>query len=226
MRVVCVTRWTRRLSISFFASRTKRLCLSISMRVVNERTRDWKTRTIRRLIESFVIKRTMSILNVNVVFQKKRDIYKDKQRLANDAQMHINENAFMTLLSAITTLFLVDACDTNMSRISRQTFDASNAHQIKQLDMWKNATIMHRRRRRWTYVSRNHDNRKERMIKFFIDDYFARSTWRKNNKNVFRKIKEKWILKITTKNLTFIIFTWRSLFTFFKTNSSRNFTTN
>jgi hypothetical protein len=74
-------------------------------------------------------------LSVSVVFQKKRNIYKNKQRLANDAQMHIYENAFMTLLSAVTTLFSVDARDTNMSRISHQTFDASNAHQIKQLDM-------------------------------------------------------------------------------------------
>jgi hypothetical protein len=87
------------------------------------------------LIESFVIKRATSILNVSVVFQKKRSIYKDKQRFANDAQMHIYENAFMTLLSAITTLFSVDARDTNMSKVSRQTFDASNAHQIKQLDI-------------------------------------------------------------------------------------------
>jgi hypothetical protein len=87
------------------------------------------------LIESFVIKRATSILSVSVVFQKKRSIYKNKQRLANDAQMHIYENAFMTLLSAVTTLFSVDARDTDMSRISRQTFDASNAHQIKQLDM-------------------------------------------------------------------------------------------
>ncbi len=176
MRVVCVTKWTRRLSISFFASRTKRLCLSISMRAVNERTRDWRTRTIRRLIESFVIKRATSILSVNVVSQKKRNIYEDKQRLADDAQMHIYENAFMTLLNAVTTLFSVDARDTDMSKISRQTLDASNAHQIKQLDMWKDVTIMYRRRRQRTYVSRNHDNRKERMIKFFIDDYSARST--------------------------------------------------
>jgi hypothetical protein len=87
------------------------------------------------LIESFVIKRATSLLNVSVVFQKKRSIYKDKQRLANDAQMHIHENAFMTLLSAITTLFSVEARDTNMSKISRQTFDASNAHQIRQFDM-------------------------------------------------------------------------------------------
>jgi hypothetical protein len=87
------------------------------------------------LIESFVIKRTTSILSVNVVFQKKRNIYKDKQRLADDAQMHIYENAFMMLLSAVTTLFSVDARDTNMSKISRQTFNASNAHQIKQFDM-------------------------------------------------------------------------------------------
>jgi hypothetical protein len=63
-----------------------------------------------------------------------------------------------------------------MSKVSRQTFDASNTHQIKQLDMWRNATIMHRRRRRRAYVSRSHDNRRERMIKLFIDDYFARST--------------------------------------------------
>jgi hypothetical protein len=87
------------------------------------------------LIESFVIKRTTSILSVNVVFQKKRSIYENKQRLADDAQMHIYENAFMTLLSAVTTLFSVDARDTDMSRISRQTFDVSNAHQIKQFDM-------------------------------------------------------------------------------------------
>ncbi len=176
MRVVCVTKWTKRLSISFFALRTNRLCSSILMRAVNERTRDWKTRRIRWLIESFVIKRATSILNVSVVFQKKRSIYKDKQRFANDAQMHIYENAFMTLLSAITTLFSVDARDTNMSKVSRQTFDASNAHQIKQLDIWKNATIMHWRRKWRTYVSRNHDNKKDRMIKLFIDDYFARST--------------------------------------------------
>jgi hypothetical protein len=63
-----------------------------------------------------------------------------------------------------------------MSKISYQTFDALNAHQIKQFDMWKNATIMHQRHRRRTYVSRNHDNKKERMIKLFIDDYLARST--------------------------------------------------
>jgi hypothetical protein len=87
------------------------------------------------LIESFVIKRATSILSINVVFQKKRNIYKNKQRLADDAQMHINENAFMTLLSAVTTLFSVDARDTDMSRVNRQTLDASNAHQIKQFDM-------------------------------------------------------------------------------------------
>jgi surface polysaccharide O-acyltransferase-like enzyme len=87
------------------------------------------------LIESFVIKRATSILSVSVVFQKKRNIYEDKQRLANDAQMYIYENAFMTLLSAVTTLFFVDARDANMSKISRQTFDASNAHQIKQFDI-------------------------------------------------------------------------------------------
>jgi hypothetical protein len=87
------------------------------------------------LIESFVIKRATSILSVNVVSQKKRNIYEDKQRLADDAQMHIYENAFMTLLNAVTTLFSVDARDTDMSKISRQTLDASNAHQIKQLDM-------------------------------------------------------------------------------------------
>jgi hypothetical protein len=87
------------------------------------------------LIESFVIKRTTSILSVNVVSQKKRSIYKNKQRLANDAQMHIYENAFMTLLSAVTTFFSVDARDTDMSKISYQTFDALNAHQIKQFDM-------------------------------------------------------------------------------------------
>jgi hypothetical protein len=87
------------------------------------------------LIESFVIKRATSILSVNVVSQKKRSIYKNKQRFADDAQMHIYENAFMTLLSAVTTLFSVDARDTNMSKISRQTLDASNAHQIKQFDM-------------------------------------------------------------------------------------------
>jgi hypothetical protein len=87
------------------------------------------------LIESFVIKRATSILSVNVVFQKKRDIYKNKQHLADDAQMHIYENAFMTLLNAVTTLFSVDARDTNMSKINRQTLDASNAHQIKQFDM-------------------------------------------------------------------------------------------
>jgi hypothetical protein len=63
-----------------------------------------------------------------------------------------------------------------MSKVNRQTLDALNAHQIKQLNMWKSATIMHRRRKRRTYVSRNHDNRKERMIKLFIDDYLARST--------------------------------------------------
>jgi hypothetical protein len=87
------------------------------------------------LIESFVIRRATSILSVNVVFQKKRSIYKNKQRLADDAQMHIYENAFMTLLSVITTLFSVDARDTDMSKISHQTLDASNTHQIKQLDM-------------------------------------------------------------------------------------------
>jgi hypothetical protein len=146
------------------------------MRAVNERIRDLKTQIIRRLIESFVIKRTTSILSVNVVFQKKRNIYKNKQRLANDAQMHIYENAFMTLLSAITTFFSVDARDINISRISRQTFNASNAHQIKQLDMWKSVTIMHRYRKRRTYVSRNHDNKKKLMIKLFTNDYFTRST--------------------------------------------------
>jgi hypothetical protein len=176
MRVVCVTRWTKKRSISFFASTTNRLCFSISMRVVNERTRDWKTRTIRRLIESFVIKRATSILNINVVFHKKRSIFKDKQRLADDAQMHIYKNAFMTLLSAITTLFSVETRDTNMSKISRQTFDASNAHQIRQFDMWKNVTIMHRRRKQRTYAFKNHDNKRKQMIKFFIDDYFARNT--------------------------------------------------
>jgi hypothetical protein len=87
------------------------------------------------LIESFVIKRTTSILNVSVVSQKKRNIYKDKQRLADDAQMHIYENAFMTLLSAVTTFFSVNARDTNMSKVNRQTLDALNAHQIKQLNM-------------------------------------------------------------------------------------------
>jgi hypothetical protein len=87
------------------------------------------------LIKSFVIKRTTSILSVSAISQKKRSIYKDKQRLADDAQMHIYENAFMTLLSAVTTLFSVDARDTDMSKVSRQTFDASNTHQIKQLDM-------------------------------------------------------------------------------------------
>ncbi len=176
MRIVCVTKWIRKLSISFFASRTKRLCFSISMRAMNERTQDWRTRTIRRLIEFFVIKRATSILSVNVVFQKKRNIYKNKQRLANDAQMHIYENAFMTLLNAVTTLFSVDARDTNMSKINRQTLDASNAHQIKQFDMWKNVTIMHRRRRQRTYASKNHDNKKKLMIKLFTDDYLARST--------------------------------------------------
>jgi kynurenine formamidase len=176
MWIVCVTKWTRRLSISFFASKTKRLCLSISMRAVNERTRDWKTRTTRRLIESFVIKRATSILSVNVVFQKKRNIYKNKQHFANDAQMHIYENAFMTLLSAVTTLFFVDARDTNMSRISRQTFNASNAHQIRQFNIWKNVTIMHQRRKQRMYVLKNHDNKKELMIKLFIDDDFARNT--------------------------------------------------
>jgi hypothetical protein len=176
MRIVCVIRWTRSLSISFFASRTNRLYLSISMRAVNECTRDWKTRSIRRLIEFFVIKRATSILSVNVVFQKKRNIYKNKQRFTNDAQMHIYENAFMTLLSAVTTLFSVDARDTNMSRINRQTSDASNAHQIKQFDMWKNVTIMHRHRKRRMYVSRNHDNKKKRMNKLFTNDYFARNT--------------------------------------------------
>jgi hypothetical protein len=128
------------------------------------------------LIESFVIKRTTLILNINVVFQKNRSIYKNKQRLANDAQMHIYENAFMTLLSAITTLFSVETRDTNMSKINHQTFDASNTHQIRQLDMWKNVTIMHRRCKRRTYVSKNHDNKKELMIKLFINDYFARNT--------------------------------------------------
>jgi hypothetical protein len=63
-----------------------------------------------------------------------------------------------------------------MSKISRQTFDASNAHQIRQFDMWKNVTIMHRRRKRRTYVSKDHDNKRKLMNKFFIDDYFARST--------------------------------------------------
>jgi hypothetical protein len=62
-----------------------------------------------------------------------------------------------------------------MSRISRQTLDASNAHQIRQFDMWKNATIVHRRRKRRTYASRNHDNKRELMSKLFIDDYLARS---------------------------------------------------
>jgi hypothetical protein len=147
MRIVCVIKWTRRLSILFFASRTNRLCFSISMRAVNKCTRDWKTRTIRRLIEFFVIKWTTSILSVKIVFQKKRNIYKNKQRLANDAQMHIYENAFMTLLNVITTFFSVDARDTNMLKIDRQTLNASNAHQIKQFDMWKNATIMHQRRK-------------------------------------------------------------------------------
>jgi lipopolysaccharide export LptBFGC system permease protein LptF len=176
MRVVCVIKWTRKLFVSFFASRTNRLCFSISMRAVNERTRDWKTRTTRRLIEFFVIKRTTSFLSVNVVFQKKRSIYKNKQRFAHDAQTHIYENAFVTLLRAVTTFFSIDARDTNMSKVNRQTLDASNAHQIRQFDMWRNATIMHRRRKRRTYVSKDHDNKRELMNKFFIDDYFARST--------------------------------------------------
>jgi hypothetical protein len=176
MRVVCVTKWTRKLSISFFTSRTNRLCFSISMRVVNERTWNWKTRTIRRLIESFVIKRATSFLSVNVVFQKKRNIYKNKQRLANDAQTQIYENAFVTLLSAITTFFSVETRDTDISKINRKTLNASNTHQIRQFNMWKNVTIMHRCRKRRTYVSKNHDNKKELMSKFFIDDYFARST--------------------------------------------------
>jgi hypothetical protein len=89
------------------------------MRAVNERTRNWKTRTIRRLIEFFVVKRTMSFLNVNVVFQKKRNIYKNKQRFANNAQTQIYENAFVSLLNAITTFFFVETRDTNMSKISR-----------------------------------------------------------------------------------------------------------
>jgi hypothetical protein len=63
-----------------------------------------------------------------------------------------------------------------MSKINRQTLDASNAHQIKQFDMWKNVTIMHRRRRQRTYASKNHDNKKKLMIKLFTDDYLARST--------------------------------------------------
>jgi hypothetical protein len=176
MRVVCVTRWTRRLFVSSFASRTNRLCFSISIRAVNERTRDWRARTTRRLIESFVIKWATSFLSINVVFQKKRNIYKDKQRLAHDAQTQIYENAFMTLLSAITTFLFVDARDTNMSKISRQMLDTLNAHQIRQFDMWKSVTIMHRRRKQRTYASRNHDNKKELMSKFFIDHYFARST--------------------------------------------------
>jgi hypothetical protein len=87
------------------------------------------------LIESFVIKRATSFLSVNVVSQKKRDIYKNKQRFAHDAQTHTYENAFVTLLRAVTTFFSVDARDTDMSRISRQTLDASNAHQIRQFDM-------------------------------------------------------------------------------------------
>jgi hypothetical protein len=176
MRIVCVTKWTRRLFVSSFASKTNRLCFSISMRAVNERTRDWRTRTTRRLIESFVIKRAISFLNINVVFQKKRSIYKNKQRLAHDAQTHIYENAFVTLLSAIMTFFSVDARDTNMSKVSRQTLDTSNAHQIRQFDMWKNVMIMHRRHKQWTYASKDHDNKRKLMNKFFIDDYLAWST--------------------------------------------------
>ncbi len=190
MRIVCVTRWTRRLSISFFASRTKRLCFSVSMRAVNERTRDWRTRTIRRLIESFVIKRATSILSVSAISQKKRNIYKDKQRLADDAQMHIYENAFMTLLSAVATLFSVDARDADMSKISRQTFDASNAHQIKQLDMWKSATIMHRRRRRRTYVSRNHDNRENEWSNFSSTIILREARKKKTTTVLFARWKE------------------------------------
>jgi hypothetical protein len=49
--------------------------------------------------------------------------------------MHFYENAFVTLLSAVTTFLSVEARDTNMSKISRQTLDASNAHQIRQFDM-------------------------------------------------------------------------------------------
>jgi hypothetical protein len=49
--------------------------------------------------------------------------------------MHTHESAFMTLLSALTTLFSVEARDTRMSKINRQTFDASNAHQIRQFNM-------------------------------------------------------------------------------------------
>ncbi len=130
MQIVCVTRWTKRLSISFFTSRTSDLCFSISMRVVNKRIRDWKTRTIWRLIEFCVIKQTTSFFNVNVIFLKKRSIYKNKQRFVNDAQTHIYENVFMTLLNAITIFFSVETRNINMSKISRQTLDASNAYQI------------------------------------------------------------------------------------------------
>ncbi len=45
------------------------------------------------------------------------------------------ENAFVTLLSAVTTFFSVETRDTNMSKINRKTLDALNAHQIRQFDM-------------------------------------------------------------------------------------------
>ncbi len=43
----------------------------------------------------------------------------------------------MTSMSAVTTLFSVKTRDTDMSKVSRQTFDASNAHQIRQFNMYK-----------------------------------------------------------------------------------------
>jgi hypothetical protein len=76
-----------------------------------------------------------------------------------------------------------------MSSVNRQTLDASNAHQIRQLDMWKDVTIMHRRRRRWTYASRNHDNKRELMNKLLNDDFFARSTRRQCSSQNEEKVK-------------------------------------
>jgi hypothetical protein len=60
--------------------------------------------------------------------------------------------------------------------------------------MWKRVSIMHQRWKRRMYVAKNHDNKKKLMIKFFIYDYFARSTWTKNNKKILRKIKKNWNL--------------------------------
>ncbi len=100
----------------------------------------------------------------------------------------------MTLIVIILTFSSIRTKYIDVTRIARQTLRATNTHKIRQINMRKRIALMHERERERTNVTWSHVNRST------IEKWLANAL----------------LAKSVMRNLSLIIFTCESLFTFFR----------